>query len=911
MGCCSSVKHSEEEEIINFFNKLYKENIFKLNIKNYQENYNKIYKLSGNNFKKLSKKKNVCVCFVKLLKKKENIIINSNHVDDEIQKILFHIIILTLLLEEKIKEGLIFNDNNNIGKNNLINFKRDLLAYGLNLFNIQFTDLITSKMIIYYLSKMTYLCFKDFIDTNNYISIKKFIDKIKLIIDSSCLDDEEENYIFIRDSILSLSEFFHYNKLFILSEEDLVDILIDLYVTIFYYYSDYFIKHFSIIKENINKNMRNAINKLMVINKENILPNIKQVLDIIDSDNINNNLNNDYKDNKDINLITDSIYYFFKVSIQDIFSGKNILNKFGVNLDEKNKDNKDNKKFNDIILLILFYEFCTKEDEKLSLCLLDYIVELFCNKNSTIQIYTNNIYYDITLDSYYLIHKNQTFSKQYISFLSQIFTKEMENNNENPLLNQLIQIYYKKEKTMNKLIKLFFDFLLNISYYYKEKSHIINHYENNNNENMKKILFPLTNIIKTYFINKYSSGFSPISNENNYINCSTNYNTYNLYNGGKNHIKLEISDYELMTKNFFNFINIKEENLYVIEFYFCLHLFIINNMDVKELISDVSKRKKIFDDLFKIITDLEIMLVKNPEKENNIINDGKEDNIKYILINYIIMAIQIILIILEINDKSYIQDCFILYKSLQNNVQLLLEIDNKNIDNEVHIFNLKIIYSIIFFILSQFIRLINIPNSINKKSIDILDCINQYNEKSGKYLSNINVPNFIIAKESVETNFQYLKEILLSKDKENDSNFINYNIFKQILDIIYSKLFGKESSLNIFFDNQIPNSNIYTHDEENSYDRSVSKLSDNITEPKENSVINNYANNCNENFIEDISIHIIEQKNKIKNNSNEIGNLFVNQDSDINIPVNYNIASDRMSSKSFTNDENPCKNIKI
>ena len=421
----------------------------------------------------------------------------------------------------------------------------------------------------------------------------------------------------------------------------------------------------------------------------------------------------------------------------------------------------------------------------------------------------------------------------------------------------------------------------------------------------------MTNIIKTHFINKYSSGFSPINNENNYINCSTNYNTYNLYNGGKNHIKLEISDYELMTKNFFNFINIKEENLYVIEFYFCLHLFIINNMDVKELIDDVLKRKKILNDLFKIITELEILLVKNSKKENNIINDGKEDNIKYILINYIIMAIQIILIILEINDKSYIQDCFILYKSLQNNVQLLLQIDSKNNDNEVHIFNLKIIYSIIFFILSQFIRLINIPNSINKKSIDILDCINQYNEKSGIYLSNINVPNFIIAKESIETNFQYLKEILLSKDKENDSNFINYNIFKQILDIIYSKLFGKESSLNIFFDNQIPNSNIYSHDEENSYDRSVSKLSDNITEPKENSVINNYANNCNENFIEDISIHIIEQKNKIKNNSNEIGNLFVNQDSDINIPGNYNITSDRMSSKSFTNDENPCKNIKI
>jgi hypothetical protein len=261
-------------------------------------------------------------------------------------------------------------------------------------------------------------------------------------------------------------------------------------------------------------------------------------------------------------------------------------------------------------------------------------------------------------------------------------------------------------------------------------------------------------------------------------------------------------------------------------------------MDVKELIDDVLKRKKILNDLFKIITELEILLVKNSKKENNIINDGKEDNIKYILINHIIMAIQIILIILEINDKSYIQDCFILYKSLQNNVQLLLQIDSKNNDNEVHIFNLKIIYSIIFFILSQFIRLINIPNSINKNNIEILNCINQYNEKSGKYLSDINVPNFIIAKESIEANFQYLKELLLSKDKENDSNFINYNTLKKILNIIYSKLFGKESSLNIFFDNQIPNSNIFSNDEENSVDRSVSKLSDNITEPKDNSVIN-------------------------------------------------------------------------
>ena len=69
MGCCSTVKASEEEEIIIFFNKLLKENNFNLNIINYNENYNKISKMSGNNFKKLCKKQIVRLGFIKIIQK--------------------------------------------------------------------------------------------------------------------------------------------------------------------------------------------------------------------------------------------------------------------------------------------------------------------------------------------------------------------------------------------------------------------------------------------------------------------------------------------------------------------------------------------------------------------------------------------------------------------------------------------------------------------------------------------------------------------------------------------------------------------------------------------------------------------------------------------------------------------------
>ena len=939
MGCCSSVKRTEEEEILNYFNKILKENNFNFTIKNYKYNYDTISQLSGNNFKKLSKKQKVCLGFIKIIKKDASTITNDKNRENEMPKILFHIIILTILLDHKIQDQISDNNNDNvnnndyiqINKNNLINLKRDFLSHGYNLFNAQYNDLNNNKLIIYYLSKMFYLCFIDFIDASNYVSINTFISKVKLIIDSKCLVDEEENYIFIRDNILTLGQFFHYEKNFILSEEDMIDNLLDLYPIILNHHYDYFTNNFLIIKENINKNIRITTNKLMninLINKENLLPNMEQIFNIINSSNINNNVNSNYKDCQDIYLIIENLYYFLEVSIQDIHSGKNIFNLFGNKLIEKIKEDNHNNKYNDIILLLLFYECCIKDEEKLILCLLDYIGELFFNNNSNnIQINSNNIYYDITLDSYYLIYKNETLNKQYISLLSNIFVKEVKNNIENPLIiTQLIQIYHKKEKMINNLIKLFFYFLLNLSHNYKEKINIINNHESNNiddvNNNLiliKNMIINLNSIIKTHFIN--NNGFSSLAsndnNNNNYINSSTNNITYNAYNKDySNCVKLEIPEYELIIKNFFNFKNIKNEKFSIIEFYLCLHLFIINNMDVRELINDDNKKEKIYNSLFKVITKLEIMLIQDSYKDNssiNIINDKNECN-KNILINSILMDIQIILIIIKIHNTRYIQDCFLLYKSIEKNVQSLLDIKKNEIMNDgIESFNLKIIYSILFFILSQFIRLINIPNSIIKNHKEIIDCISKVNEKCSQYLSSIDVTNFIIIKESIEPNCQYLKDILLLKDNINESFYINYNSFKNILDIIYSKLFGKECSLYIFFENQISNSKISYNIGINSFDRSVSKLSDNITEPKDNSIINYYANNYNDNNIDDISFQIIEQKKKQKNNSNDINNISMSNDSRINMPYsNVNIVTDeKISSYIFTNEDNPYQSLKI
>ena len=338
-------------------------------------------------------------------------------------------------------------------------------------------------------------------------------------------------------------------------------------------------------------------------------------------------------------------------------------------------------------------------------------------------------------------------------------------------------------------------------------------------------------------------------------------------------------------------------------------------MNIFVLINDLAKREKIYLNLFKIITHLEILLIKKSWNEDNVINEEKNEineNMDYK--NDIISSFQIILKINELNDSNNkIQDCYLFYKSISKNIITLSELVNqKNIGKfKIDSFNLKIIYSVIFFIICQFINLINIPNSILKLNFELIESIKSLNEKCGDLLSKINISNFINSNE--DQNYNYLKELFT---KENTQNFnINDELFKKIMDIIYTKLFDKNSSLNIFFDNQIFNSN-YFDNVNNSYNKSISisKISDNITDGKDNSLINQYKDDLNENNIEDISLHILDSKKK-SNNTNDINNtnIFVKKDSNIKIPLENecDILKDKLLSNSFTIDDNQFQNIKI
>ena len=330
-------------------------------------------------------------------------------------------------------------------------------------------------------------------------------------------------------------------------------------------------------------------------------------------------------------------------------------------------------------------------------------------------------------------------------------------------------------------------------------------------------------------------------------------------------------------------------------------------MNILILINDFTYREKIYHNFFKIITQFEIIQIQESYKENNF-TTTKKDEINN-NINDILLSLQIILKINDLTDsKNYIQDCYLFYKSMARNIHTLLELeipkDNNNYQIEAN--DLKIIYSIVFFILCQFIILINVPNSIPKLNLEIKNKVRKLDEKIGNLLSKINISNFIVNENSNENqNFNYLKE-LISKVNCGDNFKISHALFKQILEIIFKKLFDKNSSLNIFFDNQICNSN-YFCDTNNCFNKSTSKLNDSITEGKENSFINQDFDNLNENIIEDISIKMLDSKKKSLNNISEMSNKIVN----INIPSENIAFSNKLLSNSFTLEDNQYQNIKV
>jgi len=876
MGCCSAEKKPEENEIYSFFHKMEKEKQFNFTIEKYEENYDIIINLSSNKFKKLKKKQQVRLGFVNEILKNINKIYMEEKEERLTKRILFYILILTLTLENYLKEL----KESNISNNN--DLQQYLLTIIIKVLDKPFKSNHNLKLVLYYLANMLVILFSEIKDIKNYFNIEQYINLINKITETKDVLSNNEVYPFIRVNLYCLGECFSSNYPEIILNKDNINILIKYYVQAYFYNCSFLLDNYNIFNKylffyNTNNNTNVTNNKTVINNhlsnkqlvndliyKNNnylSVSNIKSVTNINEMSNyslnqskiINNNVyrisylsnieeisfnNGDFygviqtQDFQELQKITFSLYSFLKATIQDTLSGKKIFASFGINFEEIYNNNTNsnknpiikkpslkkmlnvmaqqeedtNKNISKIILLFLFNKCKIENDKIIVMSFLDFISDRIKEGNYKEQ------YYDILVQLFFLFN-NEQIKQTIINSLSHAFIREIENQNSFDFIEELFGINQFNNFYLfkNKKMKILKHFLFNMSVNIKEIQ----------NTNLKiKIYNKLTEIL-----NKYIKIYNKNINESHFLEVSS-YNT-------DNHVKYKLKKEDFI--NLYRNFEIDHENngdykkyyfflIHYIKFIITFSSFLAYNFTCAEVFKDLTTRKKAFEKLLHFITQLEVLSIQG---EKSYVND-------------IIKLIKLTLKIIEQYSIDCFEDFQILCIFLGDSLQKLSKISYKHKTIDFHF--LRLSYTVLIFILIQLKKIFRLPNSMVKIHKEIIDCISNCNKDISVYLDEVS-DNIYTNSKLNKSVYQDLKQYL----KEDKKFEIDPKLFRQIIDIIYSKLFGKTSSLFIFLESQ--NCKILMHEEKNDINE--------ITEGNISSFMN--LNNQS-NFINDISLKLVEEK---------------------------------------------------
>ena len=238
-ACCTNENYPEERKIFESFEKINKENIDELNIINYDDKCEEIKNLYKNTFDKLGQFQILRVNFIKELKKEitndktydnnfnnnyaniNNNMYNSSYYANksnkyninETQRILYHIVIMTLTLKNYLNKKYISNE-----------LEISLLELSVVIINKKYKN-PELKLILFYISKMFEILFINVQNIQNILNLKEYLTKVSLITEEINLLTKEEKYFFIKTHIISLGEWFH---------NDYKTILIDNFIGLYY-----------------------------------------------------------------------------------------------------------------------------------------------------------------------------------------------------------------------------------------------------------------------------------------------------------------------------------------------------------------------------------------------------------------------------------------------------------------------------------------------------------------------------------------------------------------------------------------------------------------------------------------------------------------------------------------------------
>ena len=820
MGCRQQEQRPEENDIYLFFHKMEKETDFNYTIEDYDKNYDAISQLSKNKFKKLEKKQSVRIGFVNEIMKTLNKLNISEREDRITRKILFYSLVLTLTLKNFLKE----NENNLYIKSNN-DLQQSLLTIAVQTLKYKFENAQNLKLIIYYIAKMLILLFKEMKDIDQYLNIKNYIKELNSITEQENTLEEKEIYPFLKVNLSCLGEYFvsNYNENNL--ESSSIEIITNYFITVIFAKTSFISENYSIYKQEIfSENYLFNINEQLVNKKKyydsnrrkKTIASIKNIDYLIDLNKERENLENEQKNEeinesddksklrKDQNFldlieINESFYYFFRSVIHDISGGKKIfeiynhhINNFITKTSNDMRVNKkipDFNKANEISLLLFFVKCKINGDNVIIYSFLEFEYELMNEGLKQKDFFSNflMIFFELFKDEKNIYDKN-------LKLLSHLFLIEIEKlKDDEEFLIEKILNFSETFKVNDNRLGLFISFLYNVFYILKETQ----------NDNLINNTLIKINLIfdKFNYIENGSKSDSRSGSENQSKRDEEENEQTILLN-----TKQKVSKYVLNKEEFVYILkfcdfgkkvsNKKLKNEYIknqknhlfnsyLNFFVNFISFLDEHFSFKEIFDDVSSKKYFYEKIITIITKLEIIYIN----ENNI------------YINELLSLIKTLLNITEKNSYNYFVDFEIIYKYLNHNIYKISKI---KID-ELTLYHFKLIYSISIFIITQLKKIFRIPSSMKKIHEDIISEICKDNPNYINYFNNIDIGGYYNNKNIDDNNYFYQNLINeYSNKNHNDKKkiILTNKKFKNLIDIIHNKFFGKESNLIIYFKSQ-------------------------------------------------------------------------------------------------------------
>ena len=705
--------------------------------------------------------------------------------------------------------------------------EQSLFTIAINTLNKDFKPQVL-KVVIFYISKIFILLFKKMKDIDNYFSMAKYITKIQNVTDDKDALSPDENFPFLKENLICIGDSFskskaHSNR--IIQSKEMHKLLISYYISVYKSIDTFLLSNYTLIKKMLFEDESNSKREAFPMSLK-----------------VDSNENNDLTKEPNyisFNSINQSLFSFLSLIIKDVVVGKNILNI--IDKEIKEKFTNDANKLNEILLLALLYK--CKGNLNMNKTFITAIFEFI---SSQILENINTIYYyDILLDYCQLIIKDEILSERCMRLFAQIFIQEISSKSQNGFMfiDKINDLLAQNKEISHKLVMklvLCVSGVMGQVEDTKNKSKVA--------EQLGVILEKYSNLDLLSRKVEEDGKKKEIIDKEDFLdvmkNTTIGMGGANGTRGMEDEMKIEYVDFFI---KFFSFV----ESNYTLD---------VNN--------DFQMRKNIYVIIINYIYELDLLLSKI--------------NYRNQCVNQILLLIQILNYFNSENGKLHFEDAYVIYKLLACIYKKITK-EQKFPKEQTSIFYL---YTVIISILIIIKVSYKLQISIEKIHSDIQNSLSTLSQGGGQFLAMIDIVSILNTYSSSSPSFlsDFFNQILALLTSRQRVVPYSPEKFNQVIDLIYSKVFGHVSSLNSFFESQMksPNLGKILAEVDSIWDTIGKKDTDIITEGN----ITTYGDILKDD-LNDISIHFTDDIKKLS--SRRRISKFSEENNTNDIEINTNI----------------------